>query len=89
MVQSVEEDYFGENIAFGSAQGFDIAVAIFDPFTELRASKIDPSIGRIVFKKVEWGFDETDEFLIESSVIPSGPCPEEVFDPDSERARFY
>ena len=55
IIQAVKKDNFDDSYEFSAEQGFNIAVAVFDPF-DLRSIKgVDPRYGRIRFIKNEWG----------------------------------
>ena len=56
IVQAVRENKFDDTRVFGAQQGLNFAVAVsnaYDP--TLKSSFIDPSYGKIVVLKTEWG----------------------------------
>ena len=58
IVQAVQENYFDDSYVFSNEQGINIAVAIASPFLSDYQKPIDPSYGKIIFQRVDWGQDE-------------------------------
>ena len=51
IVQAVKEKHFDASYVFGADQGFNIAVAVFNPMIPSTFQPIDPAYGRIRFLK--------------------------------------
>ena len=49
ILSAVKQDYFQEDYTFGSKQGFNIAVAVFDPFDPSSYRQLDRSYGQVRF----------------------------------------
>ena len=62
IIQAVQENYFDESYVFSNEQGMNIAVAVFSPFSPDYQKPIDPSYGKIIFQRVDWGQDEQGKF---------------------------
>ena len=61
ILSAVQEDHYDEEFVFSGEQGFNVAVAVVDPFASPdQLEQVDPSYGRIVFSTLEWGKDDGD-----------------------------
>ena len=49
ILSAVKENYFKPEYTFGSKQGFNIAVAVFDPFDPSSFKQLDRSYGHVRF----------------------------------------
>ena len=54
VVQAVKERHFDDSHVFGSEQGLNVAVAVYNIFESHTHEHIDPSYGRIRFQKTQW-----------------------------------
>ena len=70
VLQSTNEAYFDSDYEVSAVDGLNFAVAFtgYDLETE---STLDESYGRIVFQRIEWGFEDTKARQIERHEIPS------------------
>ena len=59
IVQAVKENHFDDTHKFGSEQGMNLAVAVFNALDLSTNQPLDPSYGRIRFMKLEWGQSES------------------------------
>ena len=58
IVQAVQENHFDDTHIFTNQQGLNIAIAVFSYFNPDYQQPIDPSYGKIIFKKSQWGVDD-------------------------------
>ena len=79
ILSAVKQDFFEPEYTFGSKQGFNIAVAVFDPFDPSSYRQLDRSYGQVRFLKFSWGPNDKGEFETRMTQIQTHECSEEDF----------
>ena len=77
IIQAVQENNFDDSYVFSNEQGLNIAAAIYNPFNSKYQEPIDPSYGKLVFHKTDWGRDEKGQFYRRDYDIASHECTSE------------
>ena len=62
IISAVKENYFKPEYTFGAKQGFNIAVAVLNPYDPSSYKQLDRSYGHVRFKKFSWGPNDKGEF---------------------------
>ena len=55
IIQALRENHFDDSHVFSAEQGFNVAVAIFNPMNPDTLQPIDPAYGRVRFSRTKWG----------------------------------
>ena len=76
VLTSMSESYYDADYEMTAADGLNIAVAFTGYDTETE-STLDESYGRIVFRHIEWGLEESMDRQLLYREIPSHQCSNE------------
>ena len=77
IVQAVRENYFDDSHVFGAQQGLNFAIAVFSDILPISESTVEPSYGKIVFRKFKWEQNEDGNFDFSNFEIKSHHCSAE------------
>ena len=58
IIQAVRENHFDDSDKFGHKQGLNVAIALYDTLNPDFQPQIDPSYGRVAFKRWRWDVNE-------------------------------
>ena len=89
IIQAIQENYFDDSYVFSNKQGMNIAAAVFSPFLSDYQKPIDPSYGKIIFQKVDWGRNEKGQFYRREDEIASHTCTSEELGFSGSNHRFW
>ena len=89
IIHAVQENYFDDSYVFSNEQGMNIAIAIASPFHPDYRKPIDPSYGKIIFQKIDWGRDEQGQFYARDYDIASHVCTSEELGLSGSNHKFW
>ena len=85
---SIQREFYDEEYVFDASQGLNFAIG-FTAYDEETEDILDPSYGKVMFMKFEWGKRENDELYVEQKEIPSHVCTEEELGIKGDNSLFF
>ena len=86
ILQAVKENHFDDSYVFQAEQGINFAVAIGD-FASFRT--IDPSYGRIAFRKSSWQANDDGSIQLDSRELENHECSSEELGLEGTDHKFW
>ena len=74
IISAVEENHYDQSYIFGAEQGLFVSAAVLSAFDTNTHSSIDPSYGRIRFRRKKWSFDSQGNFFDIVTELESHDC---------------
>ena len=83
------EDHFESSHTFTASQGLNMAFTVVNPFSRHLIEPLDPSYGRIRFRKFQWGLDRKGAFYLQETELKSHACSREELGMSGSDPKFW